>query len=305
MVRKNNLFLTKRTLNIRGRLHSLDRPVVMAILNASPDSFYSPSTLSTPAKQLPAAVDRAGYLLEQGADWLDIGGMSTRPGADLISDKEDTDRVVPVIEAISRAFPEVVLSVDTVYASTAKAALAAGAGVVNDVSAGSLDPDLWAAVAEARAPYILMHHKGVPASSDDSDVAHIGLEVYDFLAEQSFRCLQAGITDIILDPGFGFGKSLDDGYRLLASLHRFKTLELPLLVGISRKSMVNKALGITASESLNATTVLNTLALTQGASLLRVHDPKPAREAVLLWERFKKAAEQNEFSPEEKPAFRG
>ncbi len=292
MTRKNNLFFPKRTLNIRGQLHVLDRPLIMGILNVSPDSFYRPGNSQTTGTDPVSAVDRAGRLLQEGSDWLDIGGMSTRPGAVLISAAEDTDRVVPAIEAISTAFPGVVISVDTVHSATAEAAIRAGAGIINDVSAGRLNPALWNTAAVNRAPYVLMHHKGIPASKVSEDVANIGLEVFDFFQEYHLRCRQAGIKDIILDPGFGFGKSLNDNYRLLACLERLQALEAPVMVGVSRKSMISKVLKTDAAAALNGTTVVHTLALSQGATILRVHDPKEARETVELVSRYLQAEEQ-------------
>lgn len=289
-------------LRLRERLWAWERPAVMAILNLSPDSFYQNSALRGPGPS--ACVDRAGALLQQGADWLDLGGMSTRPGASLISADEDCQRVLPALEAIAKAFPQAVLSVDTVYAQTARHALSAGAHLINDVSAGSLDPELWAVAAQAGVPYVFMHHKGIPAGGQHPDSPHIGLEVFDALEEGLLACRSAGISDVILDPGFGFGKSLRDQYRLLADLDRIASLGAPVLVGVSRKSMITRSLGISPEQALNGTTVLNTLALIRGAAVLRVHDPAEAREAIALLERVIEAQNDPALAEAEQPAFR-
>ncbi|MBI1192667.1 MAG: dihydropteroate synthase [Bacteroidetes bacterium] len=304
MTSKNSLFFPKRTLTIRGRIHVLERPLVMAILNITPDSFYRPDAL-TRAQDSPAAwVDQAGLLLEQGADWLDVGGMSTRPGAAVVPAAEEVQRVLPVLEALVRAFPHTVFSIDTVYSQTARACLEAGAGIINDVSAGQLDPDLWAVAAAYGAPYVLMHHKGIPAGKQNDDVPHIGLEVYDWMQAQLAACRRAGMLDVLIDPGFGFGKSLADNFRLLASLDAFRALDAPVLVGVSRKSMICRTLGVQPAEALNGTSVIHTLALLQGASVLRVHDPLEARQVLTLAEAYRSGQESNRHSPEEKPAFR-
>lgn len=286
MAGKNNLFLGKRTLNVRGHLLSLERPLVVAILNVTPDSFFGPSRV---ADQF---VERAGQLFEEGADALDIGGMSTRPGAVKITAQEEMDRVIPACSAISRAFPGKVLSIDTIYAATAEAAWNEGAGIINDVSAGTEDDALFSLAAKLRMPVILMHHQGIPPIAVEIDHPNISLEVFDFLAQRQERAKQAGVHDVLLDPGFGFGKSLKDQYRLLADLHRLQALDAPILVGVSRKSMINKVLGTSPREALNGTTVLHVLALEQGASLLRVHDPAPAREAIRLWSFFRECSEK-------------
>jgi len=304
MTGKNSLFFPKRTLTIRGRIHALERPLIMAILNVTPDSFYRPDAALV-AQDSPAAwVDRAGVLLEQGADWLDIGGMSTRPGAEIVAAEEELLRVLPVLEALVRAFPDAVFSIDTVYAHTARVCLEAGAGIINDVSAGQLDPELWSVAAASGAPYVLMHHKGIPANKDNDDVAHIGLEVYDWMKSKLMACRQAGIRDVLVDPGFGFGKSLADNFRLLASLDAFRALDAPLLVGVSRKSIICRTLEVPAAEALNGTSVINTLALLQGAAVLRVHDPLEARQVLTLVGAYHRGLESNRLSPEEKPAFR-
>jgi dihydropteroate synthase len=300
MAGKNNLFFPKRTLTLRGQVVVLERPVVMAILNVTPDSFYRPVAADSPA----AWVDQAGALLAEGADWLDVGGMSTRPGATLVPPNEELDRVLPVVEALASAFPQQILSVDTVYAQTARLCLDAGAALINDVSAGSLDPELWEVAARYSAPYVLMHHKGIPAGKQHDDVPHIGLEVYDWMQAQLQACRQAGIRDVLLDPGFGFGKSLADNFRLLAALEAFRALDAPLIVGVSRKSMVCRTLDVPPAEALNGSTVLHTLALLQGAAVLRVHDPREARQTLTLVDAYVRGQEHNRLSPEEKPAFR-
>ncbi len=268
-----------RTLNCNGRLLTLDQPRIMGILNATPDSFYAGSRVDS----VQAAVDRAGAMLAAGADILDIGGMSTRPGADVIDPAEEADRVGPVISAVARAFPEAIISVDTVYAATARLAVGAGAGMVNDISAGSLDEHLLATVAELGVPYVLMHMQGRPENMKQrTDYDDLLTDIWDFLARKISHLRSLGQLDIIVDPGLGFGKTIEQNFKILHNLHAFRTLDLPLLVGLSRKSMIWKTLEVDPSAALNGTTALHVIALQQGANILRVHDVAPAREVVRL-----------------------
>ena len=271
------------TLNSKGRLWVVDKPQVMGILNITPDSFYSGSRFDTAA-----AVDQAGNMLETGAAILDIGGQSTRPGSRLLSASEELERVLPVIEAIRRAYPSCWISVDTFYAAVAREAVTAGADIVNDISAGLMDPPMLDTVAALQIPYILMHMKGTPQTMQADPVyENVTLEVLDFLIERIAACKKAGIRDLVIDPGFGFGKTIAHNFRLLKELAAFKVTGLPILAGLSRKSTIYKTLGTDAAGALNGTTVLNTLALLNGASLLRVHDVKEALETVILTEAYR------------------
>jgi dihydropteroate synthase len=273
------------TWNLRGRLMHWETPVVMGILNATPDSFHAASRVS-----LTEVVDRAGRMLDEGAALLDIGGMSTRPGAVGISLDAELDRLLPVVEALHAAYPDAVLSVDSYRAQVAKAAVQAGASLVNDVSAGLLDPDMLATVASLHVPYIAMHMQGTPATMQEAPhYADVRGEVLRFLSERISAARAAGIADVAIDPGFGFGKTQTHNYTLLGGLGSFTRFDVPVLIGVSRKRMVSGPLGTTAAEALNGSTVLHTIALMNGASILRVHDVRPAVEAVLLVQELRSA----------------
>lgn len=273
--------MTPYTLNIRGTLHTYSEPAVMAILNITTDSFYSQSRIPASAAEISR---RAEALIEQGASFIDIGAYSTRPGAGDIPVDEETRRIVMAAEAVRRVSGDIPVSVDTFRASVARAAVEAGADIINDISGGLFDSEMLPTVASLRVPYILMHLRGSsPAEMHSPQTyAHPAAEILAETARRIDAARSAGIADIIADPGFGFSKNLDQNYNLLAHLGQFRTLECPLLVGISRKSMATRLLGITADEALNATTVLNTLALERGAAILRVHDPAPALEAIKI-----------------------
>jgi len=259
--------------------------MVMGILNATPDSFHAGSRIGTDD-----AVDRAGDMLEQGATILDIGGMSTRPGAAEVSLDEELQRVIPVVEAVHARFPEAPISVDTYRAAVAREAVTAGACMVNDIGAGLLDPDMLATVAALHVPYVLMHMQGTPRTMQQAPVyANVVGEVVHFLSTRMAAAHDAGIADVILDPGFGFGKTTAHNLALFNGLPSVAALGAPVLVGISRKRMINEVLGTTPSEALNGTTVLNTLALRGGASLLRVHDVREAMEAVRMMKALNEA----------------
>ena len=274
------------TLNCNGRLLLLDRPLIMGILNATPDSFYAASRVT----ETQAAVDVAGQMLADGATFIDVGGMSSRPGAELISSMEEMDRVLPIIEAITKAHPESYVSCDTIYAATARAAVASGAAMINDISAGNLDPDLFPTLPDLRVPYVLMHMPGKPADMQRRTNEYgeeVVTKVWDFLAQKAFELKELGVLDVLVDVGWGFGKTVAQNYQLLANLAAFKQLGLPILLGISRKSSIRKPLGITVEESLPATTALHLFALRQGADVLRVHDVREAAQAVRLFELLK------------------
>lgn len=276
---------TKKTLNCRGRLVDLTTPAIMGILNITPDSFFAGSRFGTKE-----AVDTAEKMLTDGATFLDIGGYSTRPGAAPISPSEEIDRVLPVIEAILNRFPDALLSVDTFRASVARQAVEAGAVLVNDVSGGTLDDMMFATVAALGVPYVLMHLRGNPQTMmAHAQYEHITMEVIDELARRLAQLEALHLHDIILDPGFGFAKTPAHNFQLINKLEAFQLFDEPLLVGISRKTTIWKTLGITPDESLNGTTVLNTVALMKGAAILRVHDVREAVEAVKLVGELKKS----------------
>ena len=268
---------------VKDRLVPVRFPLVMGILNATPDSFHAASRVN-----VDGALRQAESMLEAGAGLLDIGGASSRPGADEVPVDEELRRVLPVVEAVHVRFPEAWLSVDTWRAPVAKAAVEAGAGLVNDIGAGLLDPAMLPMVARLGVPYVAMQMQGTPATmQQDPRYDDVVTEVVHFLSGRLRAAHDAGIADVLLDPGFGFGKTTAHNYALLRALPRLKLLGAPLLVGLSRKRMINQVLGTDPSEALNGTTVLNTLTLEHGADILRVHDVREAVEAVKLVAAFR------------------
>jgi dihydropteroate synthase len=267
------------TLRNRNQLITIATPAIMGIVNATPDSFYSESRIVAAE----GALDQVRKMVEEGAQIIDIGGQSTRPGAERVEASEEIKRVVPIIEAVHAAFPDLLISIDTFYGEVAEAAFQAGAGMVNDVSAWSIDPTLLEVVAKHQLPYVLMHMQGTPqnmqAAPKYDDVVN---DVYKFFTEQLAILRQHGVSDVLLDPGFGFGKTLEHNYALLGRLKEFTSLELTLLIGLSRKGMIYKPLNIKAEEALIGTTAANVIALMNGAHVLRVHDVKAAAEAIKI-----------------------
>jgi dihydropteroate synthase len=267
------------TLNCKGKLLVIEKPIVMGILNATPDSFYEGSRFMGGERILL----QAEKLLKEGADILDIGGQSTRPGSKQVNEEEELSRIVEPIELLHERFPETIISVDTYRSKIAAEAVFAGASMVNDISGGNLDPSMLTTVGKLNVPYICMHMQGTPQTMHKDPVyENVTREVLDYFIKKIHACQEAGIHDVIIDPGFGFGKNSSHNFELLKNLPLFKILEKPLLTGISRKSTIYKTLGISANEALNGTTVLNTIALLNGANILRVHDVKEAKEAVVL-----------------------
>jgi dihydropteroate synthase len=267
------------TLNCKGHLLTVDKPLVMGIINCTPDSFFEGSRTGN----VEQALAIAGRMLAEGAALLDIGGQSTRPGSVKASANEEMERIMPVIEAICREFPSALLSVDTYYAAVARAAVNAGASMVNDISAGNMDAEMLPAIAALKVPFIAMHMQGTPQTMQQNPhYENVLTTVLDFFIQKVHACRQAGISDVIIDPGFGFGKTIAHNFELLRQLEQLHVLQCPVLVGLSRKSTIYKTLGVTAAEALNGTTVLNTIALQKGAHILRVHDVKEAIEAVKL-----------------------
>lgn len=271
-------------INCKGRLIDLTLPKIMGILNTTPDSFFAGSRSET----TDLALKRIEKMLEEGADFIDIGGMSTRPGSAEISETEELERVLPVMESAIKEFPDVLISIDTYRAKVAKETVEAGAAIINDISAGNMDENLLTTVAELQVPYILMHMQGTPKNMQQNPVyENVTLEVNQFLSEKIKELKELGINDIILDPGFGFGKSVEHNYELFRNMEMIGFGEYPLLVGISRKSMITRFLNVSADEALNGTTVLNTIALQKGAHILRVHDVREAKEALKIWKKIK------------------
>jgi dihydropteroate synthase len=267
------------TLNCKGRLLVIEKPLVMGIINTTPDSFYEGSRFMGET----GILKQAEHMLKAGASMLDIGGQSTRPNSSTVSAEEELERVVGAIESLHFNFPEAIISIDTYYARVAAEAVAAGASMVNDISAGTIDPLMLTTTGRLQVPYVCTHMKGTPATMQQyATYDHVTREVLDFFIQKIADCHTAGITDIIIDPGFGFAKTQAHNFTLLKQLAAFTMLDKPILVGLSRKSTIYKTLGITAKEALNGTTVLNTVALLNGANVLRVHDVKEAREAIEL-----------------------
>ena len=268
-------------LNCKGKVLALNKPIVMGIINATPDSFFVDSRKT----KIKDAVILAEKMIGEGATIIDIGGQTTKPGSDPINASEEMDRVIPIIQEISKSFPETYISIDTYYSTVAKEAVNAGACIVNDISGGMFDEEMIDTVSQLGVPYICMHIQGTPKKMQDNPVYEdIVNEVLDYFISRIDVCKKAGIKDVIIDPGFGFGKTLTHNYQLLKNLESFRILEKPLLVGVSRKGMIYKPLGIAAEDALNGTTVLNTLALQKGADILRVHDVKEAKQAIELIE---------------------
>lgn len=267
------------TINCLGSLLDLSKPVIMGIINITEDSFFAGSR----TQHIDLILQRAAQHLEEGAQILDIGAQSTRPGAIDVGPETELERLLPAVRTLKEHYPTAIISIDTYYANVAEQTIHAGAAIINDISAGDMDKDMIPTAGRLQAPYIAMHMKGTPADMQQRpSYGDVTQEVLDYFIRKRAECLQAGIKDIIIDPGFGFGKTLAHNYTLLKKLHVFHMLDCPLLIGISRKSMIYKLLDVTPAEALNGTTILHTLALQQGARILRVHDVKAAMEAVKI-----------------------
>lgn len=275
------------TLNCKGKIISLETPLVMGIINATPDSFYQVKK----THDIHNVYALADAMIDDGADILDVGGQSTRPGSTRVSADEEINRVVPVIESLHSLYPQVLISIDTYHAAVAAKAIEAGASIVNDVSGGDMDHAMFEMVASLGVPYICMHMQGTPETMQEKpSYNNVVEEVVQYFIKKTEACLQAGIKDVIIDPGFGFGKTATHNFNLLANLEVFKIFERPILAGLSRKGTIYKTLGIPVEEALNGTTVMHTLAIQNGANILRVHDVKEAKEVVTLMMAYKKAA---------------
>ena len=280
------------SLNMRGRLVTIDRPWVMGIINVTPDSFYSGSRVNDEQ----VLVDRVMQMMAEGADVLDVGACSTRPGSESVDAQGEMKRLQWALAVIRRVAPEAILSVDTYRADVARRCVEDwGVDIINDISGGTIDDKMFATVAGLHVPYVLMHMRGTPETMTTmTDYDNVAADVLEWMARHIDGLRQMGVADVIADPGFGFAKTLEQNYELLARLDAFHALNAPLLVGVSRKRMIYTPLACTADDALNGTTVINTLALQLGAHILRVHDVKAAVEAVKLTSMFRDAANNNE-----------
>lgn len=284
MTTEKSFFQKPQFLNCKGRLLDLSRPQIMGILNVTPDSFFDGGQHNS----LVNALKQVEKMLTDGATIIDIGGMSSRPGAEIIGTDEELKRVIPIIEKVNQTFPEAILSIDTVKSKVAKESINAGAHIVNDISAGSIDSELIATVGKLGVPYILMHIQGKPENMQDNpNYENVVLELIDFFQKKVALLKENGIKDIVLDVGFGFGKTVEHNYELLKEMNQFKVFERPILVGLSRKSMICKVLKTNPDKALNGTTALHAIALLNGANILRVHDVKEAVQVIELLEVYK------------------
>lgn len=272
------------TLNCNGTLVDLSSPKILGILNLTPDSFYDGGK----HQNIQAAIQQCEKMISEGADFVDLGAYSSRPGAEEVSTEEELDRLLPVLIALRKQFPTALFSIDTFRAKVAKAALEEGAHMINDISAGNLDPGMLSTVGQYPVPYIAMHMQGKPKDMQNApSYEDVYKEIMHFFSAKINACYAAGINDVILDPGFGFGKTIEHNYHLLDRFERFQDFNLPVLAGVSRKSMIYKVLDTTPEEALNGTTVLHTVALMKKAQLIRVHDVKAAKECIRLLEQLR------------------
>lgn len=271
-------------INCKGNIVDLSTPKVMGILNITPDSFYDGGRRKTLADHL----KKAEEMLLEGADFIDVGSYSSRPGAEDISESEELNRILPVVEALIENFPEILLSIDTFRSEVARQCIEAGAAMINDISAGKLDEKMLTTVAQLQVPYIMMHMKGTPQTMKDlNQYNDLTQDILFYFSERIDRARELGINDLIVDPGFGFAKNIEQNFELLSNLHLFKILDLPILSALSRKSLIYKTFKTTPDQALNGTTVLNTVSLMKGANIVRVHDVKEAVECVKLVQRLK------------------
>lgn len=269
------------TICCKGNLVDLSRPRVMGVLNSTPDSFFDGGKYWDPYLGL----KQVEVMLRDGADFIDVGGYSSRPGASEVSQTEELKRVIPMVEGLLEEFPQALLSIDTFRAEVADKALDAGAAMVNDISAGLRDSEMLPLIAKRQVPFVMMHMRGTPQTmAEHTGYKNLITDILYYFSERLAAARKLGITDCIADPGFGFAKTREQNFELLGGLHAFKALETPILIGLSRKSMIHKTLGITPEEALNGTTALHMVALQEGANILRVHDVREAKECIGLWE---------------------
>jgi dihydropteroate synthase len=280
---KNSLNMSMFTLNCKGNLLVIEQPIIMGIVNITPDSFYKGYIHED-------IIGIVAQMIKDGATIIDIGGQSTKPGTKQLTVDDELARVIPVIQKIKAVFPDLIISIDTFYSKVAVEAVHAGVSMVNDVSAGNMDEAMISEVAKLNVPFICMHMQGTPASMQQKPAyVNITKEIIDFFIAKVSECKKAGIKDIIIDPGFGFGKTIEHNYTLLKNLKLLEMIDCPILAGLSRKSMIYKILQTTPTEALNGTTALHMLALHNGATILRVHDVKEAKETIALYNTYKKA----------------
>ena len=288
---KDTFFSRKLTINCGGELLDLSEPKIMGILNIAPDSFYDGGNYSSKEKIL----EQVNTMINDGCDIVDIGAYSSRPGAEDITADKELKRLLPVLEIVRTKFPDIIISVDTFRSEVAKKVVGDfSVNIINDISAGELDAKMFETMAELNVPYILMHMQGNPQNMQNNpQYNNVIQELINYFSEKVEKLKLLGVNDLIIDPGFGFGKTVDHNYQILKHLNDFKIFELPILVGLSRKSMINKLLEISPEEALNGTTALNTLALINGANILRVHDVKEAKETIKLTYKFLSAKVDN------------
>jgi dihydropteroate synthase len=278
------------TINCKGTLIDLSQPKVMGILNVTPNSFYDGGKYADEKSVL----EQAEKMLKDGATFIDVGAYSSKPNAAFVSEEEELHRLIPVVALLLKEFPAVLLSIDTFRSTVAKKAIEAGAAIINDISAGNLDPEMMKTVAQLQVPYLMMHLKGTPQTMQNlTDYDDIVKEIIFYFAQKISEARNLGINDLMIDPGYGFAKTSAQNFEVLNKSDLLKHLGVPILAGLSRKSMIYKTLNTTAKEALNGTSVLNTLALTKGATILRVHDVKEAMETIQLWEAFEHAKHHN------------
>lgn len=271
------------TINCKGQIIDLSTPKIMGILNITPNSFYDGGKYSLENN----AISQVEKMLIEGATFVDIGAYSSKPNAEFVSEEEELNRIIPVVKAILKEFPETLLSVDTFRSSIAQECIDNGAALINDISAGNLDEKMMEVIAKYNMPYIMMHLRGTPQTmQSQTNYEHLIKEMITYFSDKINKARSLGINDLIIDPGFGFAKTTNQNYEILTNLELFKILELPILTGVSRKSMIYKTLDISPDEALNGTTILNTIAITKGATILRVHDVKEAMECVKLCEKL-------------------
>ncbi|WP_438973537.1 dihydropteroate synthase [Polaribacter sp.] len=272
------------TINCKGNLIDLSIPRVMGVLNITPDSFFDGGKY----KDEKSMLTQVEKMLKEGATFIDVGAYSSRPGAAHVTEAEELRRILPVVDVLLKEFPESILSIDTFRSSVAKETVQLGAAIINDISGGNMDSNMFATVAEVQVPYILMHMLGTPQNMQQNPVyKNVTQEIISFFADKIFKLHQLKVNDVLIDVGFGFGKTIAHSFEILKNLALFKSLEAPILAGVSRKSMLYKTLGISANEALNATTSANTIALLNGANILRVHDVKEAVEAIKIVQQLK------------------
>lgn len=281
---QNKAFSTNKTLNIRGKIIHLDRPKIMGVLNITPDSFFDGGKFLSESSLL----EHTEKMLLEGATFIDVGGYSSRPGAADVPEADEKKRALFAIKLIAKKFPDAIISIDTFRSAVANACIQEGASIINDISGGSLDPNMYDVASKFKVPYILMHMRGNPQNmTQQTNYSNLIKEITDYFHQKIFQLRQKGIKDIIADPGFGFAKSPSQSFTMLRHLNHFNIFGLPILAGLSRKSMIWKTLSVAADNALNGTTVLNSIALLHGASILRVHDVREAAEVIKLVEHLK------------------